>query len=234
MIHASVCGMNWAIAIERNRAALLAIVAAIMAMIGGRQGSGPMLRVVRNAALALLRPAESACRRLIVIAARGLIVKPLPRPPFIPPVRTAEGASRARTPAFRLMDRAKRYRPVLVPVAPVGVPRIRSLWRDPFERPPPMPAPASARPAPSATVEGKGFFLRLAALESALRNLPRQARRLARWRARKRAPHQGQRRSSPLRIGAPPGYRRTRPRAVDDVLRDCNALAHEVLRFDQS
>jgi hypothetical protein len=229
--------MNWALAIERNRAALLAVVAAIVALIGGRDARGPMLRAVRNAALALLRPAESACRRLIVIAARGLVVKPTPRRPFVRPVTAAGDDSSAgnRTPAFRLTDRAKRFRPVFVPQTPKGVPRIRSLWRSPFERQAPPPPPAKpARPAPSTMVDDRSFLRRLAALEGALSSLPRQARRLARWRARQGGTIRGRRPRSPLRIGAPPGHRLTRPRAIDGVLAECNLLAHEALRFDTS
>jgi len=64
--------MDWPLAISRNRAALLAMVGAIAALLGGREaGAGGVARGLRNAALALLRPAESAARRLIVIAARG-------------------------------------------------------------------------------------------------------------------------------------------------------------------
>jgi hypothetical protein len=228
--------MNWALAIERNRPAILAVVAAIIAMIGGRQGRGPMLRAVRNAALALFRPAESACRRLIVIAARGLVLKPQPPRPFTPPIKAAGDNPDAnnRTPAFRLTDRSKRYRPVLVAVKPAGVPRIRSFWDHPFQRPAPMPAPPPARPAPSAMTDGTVFARRLAALEAALASLPRQARRFARWRARQAGARHGLRRPSPLRIGAPPGQRLTRRRAIDDVLADCNLLAHEALRFDTS
>jgi hypothetical protein len=54
--------MNWPLAIARNRTALLAIVAAIIALLGGREG-GAISRQLRNAALALLRPAEAAARR---------------------------------------------------------------------------------------------------------------------------------------------------------------------------
>jgi hypothetical protein len=67
-----------------------------------------------------------------------------------------------------------------------------------------------------------------------LANLPRQARRFARWRARQRVRHHGLRPRPPLRIGAPPGHRLTRPRAIDGVLTECNLLAHEALRFDTS
>jgi hypothetical protein len=229
--------MNWARAIERNRIALLAVVAAIFALIGGRDGTGLMLRAVRNTALALLRPAESACRRLIVIAARGLVVKPRPPRPFTPPAGAAghTPAANDRAPAFRLMDPAKRYRPDFVPVRPAAVPRIRSLWRDPFPRgTPPPPPPPPAKPAPSAMVADTRLRRRLAALEGALANLPRQARRMARWRPRQPAPRQALRPRSPLRIGAPPGHRHARPRAIDDVLTECNLLAREALRLDTS
>jgi hypothetical protein len=226
--------MNWALAIEKNRASILAIVAAIVALIGGREARGPMLRAVRNAALALLRPAESACRRLIVIAARGLVAKPSPPRPFSMPVMAAGDAAAPgnRTPAFRLMDPAKRYPPVFVPVRPRAVPRIRSFWTHPLARPAPPPPPP--KPVPSAMADGKSLLRRLAALEGALANLPRQARRLARWRAKQRPPRRGVRPRSPLRIGAPPGHRRTRPRAIDGVLAECNLLAHEALRLDTS
>jgi hypothetical protein len=228
--------MNWALAIARNRTALLAIVAAIIAMIGGRQARGPMLRAVRNAAMALLRPAESACRRLIVIAARGLVASHVPPRPFIPPVKAAgdNPAASNRAPAFRLADPAKRYRPVLAPDRPAGIPRIRSLWRGPFEPPVAQPPPAKARPAPSMMVDDRGLHRRLAALQAALASLPRQARRFARWRAKQRGQHHGCRPRPPLRIGAPPGHRLMRPRAIDDVLTECNLLAHEALRFDTS
>src|SRR5688500_6774389 len=75
--------MNWAYAIERHRQPQLGIVAALDALIGLGEGgrvellSWPLYRAV----LAVLRPAESAVRRLIVVAARGLEMKPrLPRP----------------------------------------------------------------------------------------------------------------------------------------------------------
>src|SRR5215211_5780553 len=75
--------MDWAYAIERHRQPLLGIVARLYAMIGLTEDrrverlSWPLYRAV----LAVLRPAESAVRQLIVVAARGLAVKPyVPRP----------------------------------------------------------------------------------------------------------------------------------------------------------
>jgi hypothetical protein len=224
--------MNWPLAIARNRTALLAVVAAIVALIGGREG-GPISRRVRNAALALLRPAESAARRLIVIAARGLVVLPRPGPGFAgAPGPRAEGAP-SRPPAFRLFDLQKRFFFGPRIRRPAVAPRIRTFWG-----PQPPPPPPAMQPSVRAALDGVRLHRRVAALEGALGDLRRQAMRLARWRARAAAgrsvagqshgPH------PPLRIGHPPGHRRRASREVDVVLRECHLLAIDVLRGDTS
>ena len=130
--------MDWPLAIERNRQALLGIVASIVALLGGRDGAGPIARGLRKAALALLRPAEAAARRLIVIAAQGLrrsglVAPPSPRrpPPGAIPRRAGDGG---RPPAFRLFDRPKRYR-LALRAEPRGIPRIRTFWGPPLAPP---------------------------------------------------------------------------------------------------
>lgn len=72
--------VNWPLAIERNRAALLRIVASL-AMLLGLEPAGPTVpRHLRNHVLRVLRPAEAAWRRLVVIAARDLnVVRRFPR-----------------------------------------------------------------------------------------------------------------------------------------------------------
>jgi hypothetical protein len=231
--------MNRPDAIARHRTALLVIVSSIAALIGGRvlrqaqEEGGVIARGLRNAALALLRPAEAAARRLIVLAAEVLTVAPRPAPVFAgPPGRGREGP--ARPPAFRLADPPKRFawKPV-PPPPPAGAPRIRTFWAAPFATPPQAPAPQEPprRPQPTATVDASRLALRLAALERALGDLPRQARRLARWRLR-RAAAMGPRPRSPLRLGHPPGHRHRRIHDVDDVLRECHALAIEALARD--
>jgi hypothetical protein len=65
--------MDWARAVEINRVALSRIVAELLAMVG-------LMSTVKMERL--LRPAESALRRLIVIAARGLVVQPSPKRPM--------------------------------------------------------------------------------------------------------------------------------------------------------
>ncbi len=228
------------LAITRNRQALFPIVAAIVALLGGREGL--IQRGLRRAALALLRPAESAVRRLIVIATQGLALPPEPARPF--PAGLA-GAWRAaggdtRRPAFRLFDPPQTFAR-LRPAPPAGVPRIRSFGGFapliPLVAAPPPPAP-TPRPEPPALVEARPVLRRLAALEGALADLPRQARRMARRLARERAhsshPSPQRRRRSPLRIGRPPGWRRAAERPVDQVLRECHGLALDVLRADTS
>ena len=67
--------MDWARAIERNSDALKGIVAALFAMLGLSESAASLRipRGVHTAILRVLRPAESAVRRLIVIAARGVV-----------------------------------------------------------------------------------------------------------------------------------------------------------------
>lgn len=66
--------MDWALAIDRNREVLSRIVAALCAMVGLVDGStvSTLPRHLRSRVLRVLRPAESAVRRLIVIAARDV------------------------------------------------------------------------------------------------------------------------------------------------------------------
>ena len=69
--------MDWAWAIERNSEALKGIIVVLFTMLGlaGTDTAARLPRSLHSAVLRVLRPAESAVRRLIVIAARGLVVK---------------------------------------------------------------------------------------------------------------------------------------------------------------
>ena len=70
--------MDWDLAIKRNSEALIGIVADLFAMLG-LVGEATVSRIAvahsTGPCCAFLRPAESALRRLIVVAARGLVVK---------------------------------------------------------------------------------------------------------------------------------------------------------------
>ena len=101
--------MDWARAIERNSEALKGIVAELFAMLG-LAGEATVSRIpqpLHRAVLRVLWPAESAVRRLVVIAARGLVVKPAPsRPKPVGPIGKGGGS---RPPSFQLFDTRKNF-----------------------------------------------------------------------------------------------------------------------------
>lgn len=216
--------MDWPLAIDRNRDALRRIVAALFALAGlGGAGSGSTLpRHVCSAVMLVLRPAESALRRLIFIAAQGLLLKPrVARPlPEGLPAFTAAGA--LRTPAFCLLDPLKRFS--------LDAFDNNALPRFSFDS---AYDPACDLPqfsSPDEQVEAALLFGRLRALRNALNDLPRQARRLARWEARRDGLLQRKGPFRPMRLsvmrpGPPPGRRLRAVHEVDDVLRECHGLA---------
>ena len=78
--------MDWNAAIERHRDTLKCILAALVAMAGLADGrAGTLPRHLHRAVLRLLRPAEAATRRLVIVAARGIVVSPLHHAPRGPP-----------------------------------------------------------------------------------------------------------------------------------------------------
>jgi hypothetical protein len=83
--------MEWPAIIEKHRQALQGVLASLVAL-AACLGGGPTLpRHLRLAVLRLLRPAESAARRLVILTARRLPMAPLPPPrrrkPRPPPLR---------------------------------------------------------------------------------------------------------------------------------------------------
>ena len=228
--------MDWAKAIERNSKALNAIVAALFAMLG-LVGDATVSRISQplyNAVLRVLRPAESAVRRLIIIVARGLVVKLAPkRPAPAGPIGKGGGSKRPSFP-FQLFDPRKNFAAPRRKKLKRNSPRIyffgdasqaQSLW--PARPPEPDPPP------PDGLVGAEGLSRRLQALKLALSDLPRQAKRLARWRQkREKAPSPKFR--SPLRPGPPPGHRKKPNHEVDQVLSECHGLAFEAMRPNTS
>jgi hypothetical protein len=223
--------MDWARAIERNSEALKGIVAELFAMLG-IAGEATVARIpqpLHSAVLRVLRPAESAMRRLIIIAARGLVVKLTPsRPKPVGPIGRGGGS---RLPSFQLFDPRKNFA------------ELRQHRRK-FTRNPPRihffpydtlrPAPVADPPPPSdGLVNAERLTRRLQALRLALDDLPRQARRLARWRVR-RENMPSPKFKSPLRPGRPPGYRRKPVYEVDEVLIECHGLAFDAMKPDTS
>ncbi len=104
--------MDWDLAIKRNSEALKEIIAGLFAMLELAGGITVSLipRSVHSAVRRVLWPAESAMRRLIIIAARGLVVKlASPRPISRPMAAKPIGKGGNRPPAFQLFDTRKNF-----------------------------------------------------------------------------------------------------------------------------
>jgi hypothetical protein len=210
--------MDWDAAIERNREALKRVLAGLMVMArmaGGTRptshGSRPtadclqptaatLPRRLHRLVLRLLRPAEAAARRLVIIAARNIVVaapapqtsaRPAkPRPPLARavPIRGFGLAVRAPLP----VDPPRPARPPCLPLfdtLPRFGKRRSSRSGTPRISFPGFLAPFPVRPAPTPfdPIETTGIGHRFAALEDVLDDLPRHAGRFARWRARRDA-----------------------------------------------
>ena len=226
--------MDWARAIAINQAALTRIVAALIAMVGFA-AEGALARLPRplyRRALSVLRPAESAVRRLIVIAARGVKVKPQTVRPMPPGLTLARvGGARA---SFQLFDARKRFGVRTGRAGPKPEPRVFVFGVSPLV---PLFQPQMADRAEPEIDDGmvgaERLHRRLAAVKMALENLAAQAKRLARWQAR-RDRMASPRFRSPLRPGLPPGHSQRPRHEVDQVLTECHALASDALKEDSS
>jgi hypothetical protein len=229
---------DWAGAIKHHSEALRGIIEVLFALLGldGSDAATRIPKSLHSAVLGVLRPAESAVRRLIVIAARGLVVKLAPTRPM-PKGKVIGKGGGSRIPAFRLADTRKnlpelrerrvrysKHPPRILFLGPDS--RIDDLWA----RPQPVAAPA---PEKDGRVSASRLHRRLQALKSALGDLPRQARRMARWRQRREA-MPGPKFTSPLRPGPPPGHRKKHIHPVDNILADCHWLAWDSMRTDTS
>jgi hypothetical protein len=263
--------MDWDLAIKRNGEALQRVVAALFALAGLAEGAvaATLPRAVYRAVLSVLRPAESAVRRLIIIAARGLVLKARPVRAFPEGLSLQRRSGGMRAPVFCLVDPLKKTAPggwdqedvdsegsesedlnsegldpgdwgpedpsdEVVHHDAGAMPRIRSVGS--FE-----PLFLAVPPVQPDEDEGQDqdgaarLLRRLLALKRALDNLPGQARRLARWRARRDVVLQGlapaakappkRFRLSPFRPGLPPGHRDRHIHEIDAILRECHGLA---------
>ena len=102
--------MDWDLVIKRKSEALRGIVETLFALLGldGSDAAHRIPKSLHSAVLQVLRPAESAVRRLIVIAARGLVVKLAPSRPM-PKGKVIGKGGGSRIPAFKLADTRKDF-----------------------------------------------------------------------------------------------------------------------------
>ena len=222
--------MDWDLAIKRNSEALQGIIAALFAMLDVTVSRIP--HSLHLAVLRVLRPAESAVRRLIVIAARGVVVKVAPSRPM-PKGHTIGKGDGSRLPSFKLFD-TRKYFPELSQRRvryTKNPPRIHVY---PYDTLKPVPRPVIAPPPPpDGLVNAERISRRLEALKSALDDLPRQAKRMACWRVR-RENSKTPTFKSPLRPGPPPGHRKKPIHEVDEILANCHWLAWDAEKLDTS
>lgn len=223
MIHGNVKVIDWALARERNREALLRVLALLFSMAGVVNGAAVAVlpRHIHSAVLRVLRPAESALRRLIVIEARDLRVAP-PAPPVerVGPakIRGARGHD-VRACGFAIIEPLQKVGFAKPPVPKGQGPRISFFdGFDPVRETPSVPLPDDP-------VDATRLCGRLMAARRALDSLPKQALRLARWQARRDAGMLKSPRTRALRPGRPPGHRARHKHPVDQLLSDCHALA---------
>ena len=223
--------MDWERAVAVNREALSRIVAGFVALLAAFEGELRLpLGIYRTVALGLFK-SETAVRRLIVIAARGLSVAVKPQRPMPTGLVIERNGAPSRPMAFPLFDARVPYSWVEEPPRITG-PRIRMLH---------APDPRAQflalfkRPAGGFCSEAATTHLRrrLDATLAALGNIPREAIRMARWKARRLA-LANPKFTSPLRPGPPPGRDKHSKADIDIILRECHALAFDALRIDSS
>jgi len=224
---------------EHYRLALLRVVAGLFVS-AGMVLDGPLVerlpRRVRNAILLVLRPAESAGRRLIAVEARKLEAVD-----YIAPPKRAKAGKKStgkrigsRKPQFSLIDprkffeelypnrrKTKRKPRCEASTEPQIQVRIAGfdgqpdfiIWSEP-----------KALPMPDDDMNAAGICRHLLALKAALEDLPHQAKRYVREVAKRRAALPGVNSRPPLQPSFPPGYRKRHIHEVDSILWECYCL----------
>ena len=226
---------------ENYRLALLRVVAGLFLSAGMNSDDSVIERLprhVRNAILLILRPAESATRRIAAMVARHLDLPEYVKPAVRKPGNKGTGKKRgSRAPQFCLIDPRKyfhelhpnRRKPHRKP-KPSGStdPQIQVriagfdgapdfiIWSEP-----------KAVLTPDDDVSATALCRRLLALKLALEDMPKQAKRYVREVAKRKAAAPGPKSVPPLRMGLPPGYRRKYIHIVDEILWDCHCLVRQ-------
>jgi len=226
--------MDWDSVIARNRDLLLRIVAMLFAMSGLEEdaANATLTRRSRNHVSRILRAAESAARRLILVAAHRLAAFQPPMGAFmygLDPNKTGHRPfgglaghddAAAAIPPFGLLDPVKRFSFERRKTKAKAFPRI---WTPGLTEP--RPIPEGWFGLPDDRIDASPLLRRMLSLKNALTDIDGAARRLAKWQARRDRSAKPRGRPSPLRNGRPPGYRARRVHEVDDVLYDCHDWA---------
>jgi hypothetical protein len=218
----------WNEAVARNTEALKTIVGSLLGLLtiyGGTEAI-TLPRRIRSTILQVLRPAEAALRRIILVAARDVTADL--RASNVRPAQSRTRFAKTRSISFPLCDPRKRFGQKRVTYA-VNAPRVFFIAPDaPFyplfsHQPETLPAPHRE---PEKHISARRMCLRLKALAAALEDVPRQAKRLVRLQTRR-----VNRKSmiTPLRPGHPPGHRNMPSRGIDFILAECHKFAMGVL-----
>ncbi len=200
--------MDWNLVIDINRKALLRFVVGLVEMIAGGE---TVARHRHSDLVGRLLKLEASARRLIAIAARGLVVEP--RAKRAGPSGPIPKGSGRRKPSFPLFDKRRYAGPPKQPVVPGFGPNIRGL--DGLD---PLP-PGKTTISPDDPVSIASLQRRIEALQAALQDIPAQARRLARKQAGMERPLR------PMRPGRPPGFNARGKQPIDLLLAECQELA---------
>ena len=228
--------------VERYRLVLLRLLAGLFVMAGLQPGTAvveSLPRGVKYAILRVLRQAESATRRLVMAEAAKLDAVE-----YVPPpkrerragVAKGDGAKKTRAPRmplFRLID-PRRFLEELHPNRKVRR-AAKKKSREPkllfriagFDGQPDYEEWSEGSPEPSQDdpLTATAISRRMQALHHALSDLPKQAQRMVREIAKRKAAQAGPKSVPPLRFGPPPGHRKRHVHAVDAVLAACHWLA---------
>ena len=221
-------GWNWDGAIEQNRSVLLRVLMGLFALarISSPGGTGAMLpRYIRSYIIRLLRPAESAGRRLIVLYSLVHALKvPVLAKRASPVLSGSILAGDGKGPAvFPLRDVRKCFDRPARRKGRKPIPRLTiiGLTERIIEEIPVI--------LPEDELDAKSLFRRMDALKRALDDLPKEAKRLMGVEARREMAPPGPGRRPALRLGLPPGHRQRQIHEVDEVLAETRLLVRYAL-----
>ncbi len=228
--------------IDHNRRALMRVLAGLFVMAGiepGTDSVATLPRSVKSAILLLLRPAESAFRRLVFAKARSLDL-----PAYVASSERARSKGTSgkkgsvRAPQFRLIDPRKFFaelypnrKPRRARPSQKGGNEPHFLFRfSSFDGSPACEAWSEKAPeaSPDDPMIAAHICRRMQALHHALNDIPKQVNRMLRVMSKRATAPPGPKSVPPIRVGFPPGYRKKEIHEVDRILKDCHWLAtHE-------